>query len=75
MKTTEKIIESFFANDFCPECGEIMIYSSHFCKECNQSVSVPFSLGMKALNNLIKEIKATADNTDFKTATPKLKHS
>ena len=43
-KVIEKVIESFFANDFCPNCGDIS--SSHFCKVCN--TSVPFSLGLKA---------------------------
>ena len=56
-KTDWKIIESFFANDFCPECGEIMNYSSHFCQECNKGVSVPFSLGLKSLNSLKGQLK------------------
>ena len=55
-KAEFKIVESFFANDFCTECGEIMKYSSHFCTECKQRVSVPFSLGLKALNELKEQL-------------------
>ena len=64
-KVIEKVIESFFANDFCPNCGDIMTYSSHFCKVCNTRVSVPFSLGLKALNDLIAELKGQLKIGDF----------
>ena len=43
----EKGIESFFANDFCPNCSNIMTYTSHFCKKCNQRVAVPLSFDME----------------------------
>ena len=61
-----KGIESFFANDFCPQCSNIMTYSSHFCKKCNQRIVIPLSFDMEVVNDLIQKVKQIIEENTLK---------
>lgn len=39
-----KTLDELGNQHFCPECGKVMKTASHYCRECNSSVAVPFEL-------------------------------